>query len=61
MNAVMAPDASECASSFVGTLLRRTRLAARLTADDLAAQIGVSETADGRVSSISRPLITWRG
>jgi len=44
MNAVIAPDTSEGASSFVGTLLRRTRLAARLTADDLAAQIGVSET-----------------
>ncbi len=44
MNAVIAPDTSEGASLFVGTLLRRARLAAQLTADDLAAQIGVSET-----------------
>lgn len=44
MNAVIAPGASEGALSFVGTLLRQTRLAAGLTADDLAAQLGVSET-----------------
>ena len=62
MNVVIAPDTSEGASSSVGTLLRRTRLAARLTADDLAAQIGVSETTVRRwEGSISRPLITWRG